>query len=365
MVKDRALAGGHDSRTLSSIAATGFGLSALAIAVSRGWRSEKDARTRVRDTLRFLWEKMPHERGFFYHFVDMNTAERRFRSEVSSIDSSILLCGAIAAAEYFRDSEISHLARAIYERVDWPWLLDGALTLSMGWKPKTGFLEARWDTYSELMMIYLLGLGSPTHPLPAACWDAWRRPIFHDYGLSYIGARAPLFVHQYSHAWFDFRGKRDRYANYFQNSILATQAHKRFCLGLRKQFPDYSDRLWGITASDSSHGYVGWGGPPAMGPIDGTLVPAAAGGSLPFLPQDCALVLETMRRSYGRRAWHRYGLLDAFNPLTGWYDADVLGIDLGIMALMAENARTGFVWNTFMKNPAAQRGMARAGFHPE
>jgi hypothetical protein len=213
------------------------------------------------------------------------------------------------------------------------------------------------------MMIYLLGLGSTTHPLPAATWHAWKRPIFHYDGLTYIGSDAPLFINQYSHAWFDFRDKRDEYANYFHNSILATEAHKRFCVGLHSRFPDYSDSLWGISASDSQHGYVAWGGPPAMGPIDGTVVPCAAGGSLPFLPHDTMRVLRTMRKRFGEHAWKRYGFVDAFNPLTGWFDQDVIGIDLGITVLMAENARSNFVWNTFMKNPEARRGMERAGFH--
>jgi hypothetical protein len=171
-----------------------------------------------------------------------------------------------------------------------------------------------------------------------------------------------LFVHQYSQAWFDFRNKRDQYTDYYQNSITATDVHRRFCLDLATQFPDYSDDLWGITASDSARGYVIWGGPPATGPIDGTVVPCATGGSLPFLPQATIRVLQTIKNRYGQRAWSRYGFVDAFNPLTNWYDTDVVGIDTGITMLMAENARTGFVWKTFMKNPEAQRGMERAGF---
>jgi hypothetical protein len=178
--------------------------------------------------------------------------------------------------------------------------------------------------------------------------------------MRYIGSFAPLFVHQYSQAWFDFRGKRDKYADYFQNSVTATEVHRRFCLELGKQFPDYSDDLWGITASDSEYGYVAWGGPPATGPIDGTVVSSAAGGSLPFLPAATMRVLKTIRSRYPS-AWTKYGFVNAFNPLKNWYDSDVIGIDTGITMLMAENLRTGFVWNTFMKSPEAQRGMARAG----
>ena len=170
-------------------------------------------------------------------------------------------------------------------------------------------------------------------------------------------------MHQYSQAWFDFRHKRDKYADYFENSRIATEAHRLFCLGLTKQFPDYSDDLWGITASDSQHGYVVWGGPPALGPIDGTVVPCATGGSLPFLPEATLRVLRNIRAHYPS-AWSKYGFVDAFNPLKNWYNHDVVGIDVGITLLMAENLRTGFVWDTFMKNPEAVRGMQRAGFHP-
>jgi hypothetical protein len=212
--------------------------------------------------------------------------------------------------------------------------------------------------------MYLLGLGSTTHPLPPEAWSAWNRTTFEYDGLRYIGAFAPLFVHQYSQAWFDFRGKRDKYADYFRNSAIATDVHRRFCVELANQFPDYSEDLWGITASDSQQGYVAWGGPPAVGPIDGTVVPSAPGGSLPFLPQACLRVLKTMKSHYGDGAWCRYGFVNAFNPLKKWYDTDVVGIDTGITILMAENARTGFVWDTFMKSPEARRGMERAGFKP-
>jgi hypothetical protein len=211
------------------------------------------------------------------------------------------------------------------------------------------------------MMMYLLGLGSTSYPLRQETWAAWKRLTFEYDGLRYIGSFAPLFVHQYSQAWFDFRGKRDKYADYFRNSITATEVHRRFCIELAKQFPSYSDDLWGITASDSPQGYVIWGGPPAVGPIDGTIVPSASAGSLPFLPQAVMRVLRTIKDRHPS-AWSKYGFVNAFNPLTKWYDSDVIGIDTGITLLMAENLRSGFVWNTFMKNAAAQRGMERAGF---
>ncbi len=363
-VKDRALAGGQDTRVMSSIAATGFGLAGLCIGDQRGYAASAAITERVRQTLRFLADQLPQVHGFFYHFIDMNTGQRWEKCELSSIDSSILLCGVLTARQYFADQEIKDLATQIYERVDWPWMLNGGNTFSMGWHPESGFLETRWDHYCELMMIYLLAIGSPTHPVSPETWNAWTRPKMHYQGIQYISGNDPLFVHQYSHAWFDFRNKHDAYTDYFQNSVKATQAHKLFCLSLRDRFRDYSEDLWGITASDYVGGYTAWGGPPPQGPIDGSTVPCATGGSLPFMFKDCIRVLRTIRGGYGA-AWARYSFVDAFNPLTQWYDADVLGIDLGITLLMAENYRSGLVWRTFMKNPEAQTAMQKVGFQPD
>jgi hypothetical protein len=351
----------NDSQVVGSIAATGFGLTALCIGRQRGFISYAEARDRALATLRFLWRALPNHRGFFYHWANINTGERLWDSEVSSVDTAILLCGILTCRQHFEDSEVSELAHEIVNRVDWTWLSEDTPLLSHGWTPELGFLPYRWDGYSEMMMIYLLGLGSSSHPLKKGAWDAWKRTLFEYDGLRYVGSFAPLFVHQYSQAWFDFRGKRDRYTDYFENSIVATDVHRRFCVEMAKQFPDYSDDLWGITASDSAKGYVIWGGPPATGPIDGTVVPSAAGGSLPFLPKAAMRVLRNMKNRYGR-AWSRYGFVNAFNPLKAWYDTDVVGIDTGITMVMAENARTAFVWDTFMENPEAQRGMERAGF---
>ena len=250
--------------------------------------------------LRFLWKKLPTHRGFFYHFANINTGERVWDSEVSSVDTAILLCGILTCRQHFQDIPKSVSWRT---RFSTGWIGLGFLKtrslLPHGWTPEIGFLPYRWDYYSELMMMYLLGLGSTSHPLPVETWNAWKRTTFEYDGLRYIGSFAPLFVHQYSQAWFDFRGKRDKYADYFQNSMIATDVHRRFCLELAKQFPDYSDDLWGITASDSQKGYVMWGGPPAIGPIDGTVVPSASAGSLPFLPQPVMRVLHNIKNHYG------------------------------------------------------------------
>jgi hypothetical protein len=361
LIKDRSNVRADDTSIVASIASTGFGLSAICIAEKRGFVSRQDARLRVIETLVFLFKKLPTHRGFFFHFANMNTGERIWDSEVSSVDTAILLCGILTCRQHFQDRDITELSIAIFHRVDWTWLSEDIALLPMGWTPEFGFLPSKWDYYSELMMIYLLGMGSSRHPLRPEAWLAWKRLTFEYDGLRYIGSFAPLFVHQYSQAWFDFRNKRDKYADYFQNSAIATDVHRRFCIELNKQFPNYSDDLWGISASDSEKGYVIWGGPPAMGPIDGTVVPAAAGGSLPFMPDATIRVLKNIKNRYPK-AWSRYGFIDAFNPLKDWYDSDIIGIDAGIIMLMAENARTAFVWETFMKNPEAQRGMAIAGF---
>src|SRR5579864_2727640 len=360
MVKDRCNVRANRLGDAASIAATGFGLTALCIGAQRGFINRTEALERVFATLRFLWRKLPNHRGFFYHFANPETGERMFDSEVSSVDTAILLCGVLMCREHFRHPAVAELVNLIFSRVDWTWLSEDTSLLTHGWTPEIGFVPSRWDYYSELMMMYLLGMGSSAHPLREETWNAWKRLTFEYQGMRYIGSFAPLFVHQYSQAWFDFRGKRDKYADYFQNSVVATEVHKRFCLELHQHFPDYSEDLWGITASDSEHGYVAWGGPPAMGPIDGTVVPSAAGGSLPFLPAESLRVLKTIRNRYPS-AWTKYGFVNAFNPLKNWYDTDVVGIDSGITMLMTENLRTGFVWDTFMKTPEAQRGMQRAG----
>ena len=370
-VKDRALAAGNDTRTVSSIAATGFGLTALCIGDQRGYQPHSAIVSRVQATLGFLANTMQPlgKNGFFYHFVDMTTGVRAFNSEVSSIDTAILLCGVLTCRQYFADATIQNLAAQIYSNVNFNWVLNGSTTLSMGWTPESGFLTARWDHYSELMMLYLLAMAAPNpaFAIPASSWASWTRPMITYQGLSYISGSDPLFVHQYSHAWFDFRNKKDAFANYFQNSSTATQAHRLFCISLAGQFSDYSADLWGITSSDSKNGYVAWGGPSAqggiIGPVDGSVVPCATGGSLPFDFTDTIHVLRWIRGHYPQ-AWQRYGYVDAFNPLSAWYDTDVIGIDVGISVLMAENQRTQFVWNTFMKNPEAQSAMQLAKFQP-
>jgi hypothetical protein len=362
-VLDRArndLTGARDPRRMASIASTGFGLTSLCIADGRGYLPHAQIVERVKTTLEWHLNSLPEVHGFFYHFTDIETGKRFPGSELSSIDTSLLLCGMLTARAYFADAQIQSLAQQIYERVDWPWMLNGGKTFSMGWQPDTGFLNARWKTYCELMMIYLLAIGSPTHGVAPEYWNNFTRPVIHYKGYNYISGNDPLFTHQYSQAWYDFRGKRDAYADYFENSITATRAHKAFCLTYPKW---YNEDYWGITASDYAGGYTAWGGPPAQGPLDGTVVPSAAAGSLAFLPAECLSVLRDLRSNWGKQAWGRYGFVDAFHPAANWYDPDVLGIDQGISILMAENLRSELVWSTFMRNRESVSAMQRAGFH--
>jgi hypothetical protein len=236
---------------------------------------------------------------------------------------------------------------------------DAAL-LSMHWKPEDGFAKRFWDHHCELGIMYLLGIASATFPMPVESWYAWKRPQITYAGHTYISGAPPLFVHQYSQAWIDFRGRREKrepHTDWFENSVQATLAHRQFCIDLKNDFPGYSENIWGITASDSAKGYKAWGGPPATKNIDGSVVPCAAAGSLMFAPEICLPALMEMRKKFGDRIYHRYGFADAFHPTNGWTDRDVLGIDLGPTLLSAENLRSGKVWTWFMKNAQIRRAM--------
>ena len=365
LVRDRARADGSPSSGKASIAASGFGLSAWALAVERGWVDRPTALTHVRSALHFLAEEAPRRHGFYYHFMEMDSGARAWNCELSPIDTGLFLAGAVMAREYFADPEITQLVDRIYGEVDWNWFLNGGETLALSWHDETGFSRFHWEKYSEQMMLSLLGIGAPERPLPAGYWQAWLREPVGTYGAYHYIQAAPLFVHQFSHAYVDFRGVRDAYADYFKNSVLATLAQRQFCIDLRQEFPTWDGRLWGLTASDSATGYKAWGGPPRTtdyNQLDGTIVPCAAAGSLPFTPDEAMTTLRYMRTAYGDRIWKRYGFVDSFNPETGWVNSDVVGIDLGISLLQAENARTGFVWSIFMRAPEMQAAFNRAGF---
>jgi hypothetical protein len=369
IVRDRARTDGSalpDShREIGSIASTGFGLTGLCIAAERRWMPAAEVKARARATLRFFANRAYNNHGWFYHWLNIRTGEREWKSEVSSIDTALLVAGIISVRQCFDDDpEIVALAGRIYDRIDFAWMLNGhASLLSHGWRPESGWIPHRWAEFSEHMILYVLGLGSSTHPLPVASWAAWKRPLF-TYGThTYVHTVPPLFIHQYSQAWIDFRAFRDPVPpqpNWHANSIVATYAQRQFLMDLRGEFPGYSPEMWGVTASDTRSGYKAWGGPPRDRDIDGSVVPAAAGGSLMFAPEITLPVMRAMRRRFGDRIYGRYGFTDAFHPTDGWINPDVIGIDVGVTLLSAENLRAGAVWRWFMRDPVAREGLARA-----
>jgi hypothetical protein len=350
------------SREVASLASTGFALTALSIGCRREWRPSAEVLERVRATLRYLAYEQEHVRGWFYHFVDTHTGDRVWKSELSTIDTALLLAGVLTAQQCFADdAEIVRIAQEIYERVDFPWMLDPATNcLRMGWKPESGFLRALWRDYRENMILSVLAIASPTHPIPAGTWYAFLRDpvIFEQY--RFVGA-GPIFTHQYSHAWLDLEGLRDGppcHCDYFRNSAIATMAHRDYCLSLRSMFPGYSENVWGVSPSDSDIGYLGWGGF-SRRDLDGTVVPSAPAGSLMFTPELSLAALKTMHDRFGPYVYGRYGFSDSFHPLTRWVDPDVVGIDQGITLLSAENLRARSVWNWFSRQPNVRRAMGR------
>ena len=354
---------GESHYRVASIASTGFGLTGLCIAADRGWIKRPQAIERARNTLDFFANRALEKNGWFYHWMDAVTGERRWNSEISSIDTALLLGGVLSVRNCFNDdAAISRLADQIYRRVDFQWMLNGDKNLlSHGWRPESGWIPNRWHDYSEEMILYLLAIGSPTHAISPASWYAWERTWYTYDKYRYLAAVSPLFIHQFSHAWVDFRGRREvrePHVDYYQNSIDATRAQRDFFINvLSKEFPTYSANVWGLTASDYAKGYVAWGAPPRHPETDGTVVPCAPAGSLMFTPDISLAALKEMKAKFGDKIYGRYGFADAFNPSNGWVDQDVIGIDLGITLLSAENLRSGKVWYWFMLNPEIQKAM--------
>jgi len=376
LVKDRS-----SDPSLSSIAAVGFGLSALTVGIDRGWISREVGRTRVLTTLTFLWNS-PHGpeadatgyNGFYYHFLDIQTGRRDGDTELSTIDTALLLGGVLHVQQYFdqpdaTEARIRVLADALYRRVDWPWMQVRSAKLCHGWKPETGFLPYDWGGYNEAMILYLLALGSPTFPINPQAWTAWTSSYDWQthYGQAFV-VFPPLFGHQYSHVWIDFRNIQDTYMrakglDYFENSRRATLANRAYAIANPHGWVDYGENVWGLTASDIPSSYSARGAPPPERD-DGTITPTAAGGSFAFTPHESLAALRHMYATYRTQIWGLYGFKDAFNPSMKWFATDYLGIDQGPIVLMIENYRSGRIWHVFMQHAAIQRGLERAEFAP-
>jgi hypothetical protein len=353
--------------TVASIAAVGFALTAFPIGEIRSWISREEAYERTLKTLKFFRDEMYNNRGFYYHFIDVRTGERVWNSEVSSIDTALFLAGALFAGAYYAGTEVAEIAEELYRRVDFQWMLtDGgtrpnAQTLNMGWTPERGFLPYRWNSYSELMILYLLAIGSPTHPIPPETWDAWTRPKYTYKGHTAISGDLPLFVHQYSHLWVDFRGLRDRYVDYFENSVQATLINRVFAHDHQGHFKTFQE-FWGLSASDGPNGYQAYA--PVLWRTDGTVCLSAALASIIFTPE---IVLTDLRRwlssEHLPRIWGRYGFVDAFNLDRSWWDTDAIGITQGALLLALENYRSGMIWRYFKGIPYIQEAMRAVGFY--
>lgn len=399
------------NHTFSSIAAIGFGLTAYGVGVERGYISRAQAVQRTLTTLRYLAaapqnggeDDAAGYHGFFYHFLDMRTGLRYARSvELSSVDTTLLMGGVLFAQSYYdRDTppekEIRRLADQLYRAVDWPWMQVRKPLISMGWTPGGKFIDADWQGYDEGKLVYLLALGSPTHPVGADAWAAWCATYPRDWGqfqgYSFLNF-APLFGHQYTETWVDFRGIRDAWGrahdlDYAQNGRLATLAQRAYAIANPGHWTGYGAEVWGLTASDgpgdvtvsSPQGVRRFSAYMARGAgldeinDDGTIAPTAAGGSIAFAPSVVLPALMAMKQRYGKYIYDRYGFVDAFNlsfhgtptagntyPGFGWADNQQLGIDQGPILLMIENWRSGLVWKVMKKNPYIRRGLERAGF---
>jgi hypothetical protein len=385
----------------ASIAAVGLALTAYPVAVERGFVGRAAARKRVLQTLRFFWDSPQGPepdatgyKGFYYHFLHMQTGRRAWQCELSTIDTTFFLAGALAAGGYFDDAanadegEIRRLADALYLRVDWQWALAGGGAVSMGWKPESGFLPNRWDGYDEALLLYILGLGSPSHPLPADSYCDWASAYRwqHSYGIDYFYAGS-LFTHQLSHIWIDFRGIQDgamraKGIDYFENSRRATLVQQQYAIANPGGFAGYGEFCWGITASDGPgpailevngvkrefYDYVARGVP--HGPDDGTIAPWVVVASLPFAPEIVLPTIDYFVHQVDLKTGNPYGFKATFNPSYpcncanpyGWISPWHFGIDQGPIILMIENYRSDMLWRLMRNNPYVVNGLRRAGF---
>jgi hypothetical protein len=396
--------------SFASVAAVGFALTAYPIGVERGWVTRPQARERTLATLRFLWQAPQGPapqgctgyRGFFYHFVEPATGHRFEKVELSTMDTALLLAGALFCQSYFdrdepQEAEVRALAESLYARVDWRWAQVRPPMIVHGWDPEEGFLPYDWRGMNESMLVPILALASPTYPLGPEVWADWERGCRWGtfQGLEHVGF-APLFGHQYSQVWLDLRGLQDSLMrahgiDWFENSRRATLAQRAYAIENPGGFKGYGERLWGLTACDGpvndsvtvAGRRLGFSSYAARGASfreivdDGTISPAAAGGSIVFAPEVVVPTLVAMRETYGENVFGAYGFVDALNPTldvptrvqhgrvvpgVGWFDVDRLGIDQGPILAMIENHRSGLVWRTLRKNPHIVRGLRAAGF---
>jgi hypothetical protein len=386
LIRDRSQSGAP-----CSIASTGFGLSALCIGVDHGWVTRTAARDRVLTTLKTFWngpqgsgDSYIGNYGLFYHFLDMTTARRTWSSELSTIDTGLLLAGIVDAREYFGGADsteilLRSIADSIYSRMNWDLMRNYHPGILMGWMPGHGFSYddghgniipySQWVGYNEASIMYILAMGAPKYPVDMYGWQTWTSGYQWDtqYGYSYVNF-PPLFGHQYSQCWLDLRSMSDAYMRnagitYFENSRRATLAQRAYSIANPGRFNGYSDSLWGITASDVSGGYEARGAPPPQND-DGTITPTAPISSIAFAPEVVLPVIRNMWENYRAQLWTPYGFRDAFNLGLGWWDTDIIGIDQGPIIMMIENYRTGSVWKRFMKNANIQQGLQAAGFEP-
>ncbi len=345
----------------ASVAATGFGLTAYGIAAERNWMTRPEARERVLTTLRFFSHQAENEHGFYYHFLDPETGRRSGKSELSPIDTALFLAGALFSAEYFDDSVIREEVQTIYQRIDWPWMLNGGKTFAMAWSPEQGFSKNRWAHFDESLLLYFLAAGSPTHPITRESWQTVIKTVGSYHGHRLI-QMPPLFTHQYPHLWIDFRNRHDETADYFQNSVQATLANRQFAIDQSGKFLSYGENSWGLTASNGPFGYKAYGAPPGWSTSDGTVAPTACGTSIMFTPEYSLACLRHFYETEQDSLWGTYGFSDAFNLDKKWFDDRVIGIDQGALLIGIENHRSELVWKTMGKSEAVQRAFQILGF---
>jgi len=347
----------------SSVAATGFALAAYAIGGSRGWLTQDYAYARILTTLQTLRHKAAHERGVFYHFLDARTGKRVWGSEASSIDTALAVAGALLAAQYYPGTEVEKLAREIYERVNWKWLMNNSDFICMGWTPESKFLPYYWDSYNELMLLVALAIGSPTFPVPPRAWERWLRPEgnYNNRRVIYTSTGS-LFTYQFSHAYIDFRNLDDSGTNFFENSREATLANRDYSMSFSGQYKGYSESSWGLSASVGPGGYKAYGGKPGGGIQDGTIAPYATLSSIVFTPELSTQAARFFYDNYQKELYGNFGFKDAFNLDKQWWASEYLGIDQGITLLMLENYLNGeIVWKKFMGLPAIKKWIELTG----